>query len=120
MEKDPTAPFLFAVKYRPYSDKSVPKLESGYRKGLYRGYAFATVMLDGGAEVAADIVRKIADKVKNAEADESELAYFVVKHAYAKCNVKLDDRLAIALGCKSKAEANRVCVMLDKKVRNVL
>lgn len=120
MEKDPAAPFLFAVKYRPYSDKSVPLLESGYRKGLYRGYAFATVLLDGGAEAAAEIVRKIADRVKDADVDECELAYFVVKHAYAKCNARPDDRLSLALGCRSKAVANRACAALDKRVRNVL
>ncbi len=96
--------FLLETGYKPISPKLIGAPPDDRPTGYYRAYAFVAALLGGDVERFIEFADGVTEKTGSGVSQDA-LAYYLVKRFFSERKIKIDSRLAYALGFKSRVEA---------------
>ncbi len=114
--RDHDTDFLIEVMYRHYSEDSIETPKGEYGDGVYRAYGMLLALCAPAAPSVMQLSDKLADLSAILALTERQKAYYLVKRTLKDRGIYPDDRLAYAMGFRTKTEADRIYSEIDKMI----
>ncbi len=114
--RDHTTDFLVEITYKHYSEDSIETPEDGYGDGVYRAYGMLLALCAAAAPSVTSLYDKLANLPNELALTERQKAYYLVKRTLKDRGITPDDRLAYAMGFRTRTEADRCYSAIDKMI----